>query len=56
MHLFKLFKITDNTRVLHARTDYSGVATLWLQGCYVDKGQLLSIISIIVKKNDWRIK
>jgi len=37
--------ITDNTRVLHARTAYSGEGTRWLQGCYVDKDGLLSTIS-----------
>ena len=37
--------ITDNTRVLHARTAYSGKGTRWLQGCYVDKDGLLSAIS-----------
>jgi len=37
--------ITDNTRVLHARTAYSSVGTRWLQGCYVDKDGLLSTIS-----------
>ena len=39
--------ITDNTRVLHARTAYSGKGTRWLQGCYVDKDGLLSAISTI---------
>jgi len=48
--------ITDNTRVLHARTAYSGVGTRWLQGCYVDKDGLLSTISTMVKKNDRRLK
>jgi len=28
--------VVDNTRVLHARTAYSGEGTRWLQGCYVD--------------------
>ena len=37
--------ITDNTRVLHARTAFSGKGTRWLQGCYVDKDGLLSAIS-----------
>ena len=37
--------IVDNTRVLHARTAYSGAGTRWLQGCYVDKDGLLSKIS-----------
>ena len=43
--------ITDNTRVLHARTAYSGAGTRRLQGCYVDKDGLLSTIStMLVKK------
>jgi len=42
--------ITDNTRVLHARTAYSGTGTRWLQGCYVDKDGLLSTISTILEK------
>ena len=46
--------ITDNTRVLHARTAYSGAGTRWLQGCYVDKDGLLSTISTMLKENDWR--
>ncbi len=40
--------IVDNTRVLHARTAYSGEGTRWLQGCYVDKDGLLSKISAIL--------
>ena len=42
--------IVDNTRVLHARTAYSGAGTRWLQGCYVDKDGLLSTISTMLKK------
>jgi len=42
--------IVDNTRVLHARTAYSGEGTRWLQGCYVDKDGLLSTISTMLKK------
>ena len=42
--------ITDNTRVLHARTAYSGIGTRWLQGCYVDKDGLLSTISTMLEK------
>jgi gamma-butyrobetaine dioxygenase len=42
--------ITDNTRVLHARTAYSGEGTRWLQGCYADKDGLLSTISTMLKK------
>ncbi len=36
--------IVDNTRVLHARTPYSGNGSRWLQGCYSDKDGLLSTI------------
>ena len=39
--------IVDNTRVLHARTAYSGRGSRWLQGCYVDKDGLLSTISTL---------
>ena len=39
--------IVDNTRVLHARTAYSGTGTRWLQGCYVDKDGLLSTITTL---------
>ena len=42
--------IVDNTRVLHARTEYSGAGTRWLQGCYVDKDGLLSTISTMLEK------
>ena len=42
--------ITDNTRVLHARTAYSGEGTRWLQGCYVDKDGLLSTISKVLER------
>ena len=42
--------IVDNTRVLHARTAYSGTGKRWLQGCYVDKDGLLSTISTIIMK------
>ncbi len=36
--------IVDNTRVLHARTGYSGEGSRWLQGCYADKDGLLSTL------------
>ena len=36
--------MVDNTRVLHARTAYSGKGSRWLQGCYADKDELLSKI------------
>ena len=39
--------VVDNTRVLHARTAYSGHGSRWLQGCYADKDALLSMISIL---------
>jgi len=42
--------IVDNTRVLHARTAYSGAGTRWLQGCYVDKDGLSSAISTMLEK------
>lgn len=34
--------IVDNTRVLHARTAFSGTGERWLQGCYADKDGLIS--------------
>ncbi len=42
--------VTDNTRVLHSRTAYSGSGSRWLQGCYVDKDGLLSKIFTLSKK------
>ncbi len=36
--------VVDNTRVLHARTPYSGNGSRWLQGCYADKDGLASTI------------
>ena len=42
--------IVDNTRVLHARTGYSGSGGRWLQGCYADKDGLLSTLASIEKK------
>ena len=42
--------ITDNTRVLHSRTSYTGSGYRWLQGCYVDKDGLMSKISTLSKK------
>lgn len=39
--------LVDNTRVLHARTAYSGAGSRWLQGCYADKDGLLSTLSVI---------
>jgi len=37
--------IVDNTRVLHARTAFSGAGERWLQGCYADKDGLLSTLA-----------
>jgi gamma-butyrobetaine dioxygenase len=39
--------IVDNTRVLHARTAFSGSGKRWLQGCYPDKDGLLSTLAAI---------
>ena len=39
--------IVDNTRVLHARTAYSGAGSRWLQGCYADKDGLLSTLAAL---------
>lgn len=39
--------IVDNTRVLHARTAYTGTGTRWLQGCYPDRDGLLSTLAAI---------
>lgn len=39
--------IVDNTRVLHARTEYSGAGSRWLQGCYPDKDGMLSTLSAL---------
>jgi len=36
--------VVDNTRVLHARTSYASSGNRWLQGCYVDKDELISKI------------
>ncbi|WP_372573386.1 2-trimethylaminoethylphosphonate dioxygenase [Ruegeria jejuensis] len=39
--------IVDNTRVLHARTGYSGAGSRWLQGCYADRDGLLSTLAAL---------
>jgi len=39
--------IVDNTRVLHARSAYSGAGSRWLQGCYPDIDGLLSTLSVL---------
>ena len=42
--------VVDNTRVLHARSGYSGSGTRWLQGCYPDKDGLLSTLAALDHK------
>lgn len=37
--------VVDNTRVLHARTAYTGTGSRWLQGCYADRDGLLSTLA-----------
>ncbi len=39
--------IVDNTRVMHARTAFSGTGQRVLEGCYADKDGLLSTLSAI---------
>lgn len=39
--------IVDNTRVLHARKEFSSSGNRWLQGCYADKDGLLSTLAAI---------
>ncbi|MBG1230888.1 2-trimethylaminoethylphosphonate dioxygenase [Aestuariivirga litoralis] len=41
--------IVDNTRILHARTAFSGHGSRWLQGCYADKDGLLSTLASLVE-------
>ena len=40
--------IVDNTRVLHARTGYSGDGSRWLQGCYPDKDGMKSTLAAMM--------
>lgn len=39
--------VVDNTRVLHARKEYSGEGSRWLQGCYADKDGVLSTLAAL---------
>ncbi len=39
--------IVDNTRILHARTAFSGTGSRWLQGCYADRDGLLSTLAAL---------
>ena len=41
--------IVDNTRVLHARTGYSGEGSRWLQGCYPDKDGMKSTLAAMTR-------
>ncbi|MEP3246680.1 MAG: TauD/TfdA family dioxygenase [Sneathiella sp.] len=42
--------LVDNTRILHARTAYSGTGNRWFQGCYADKDGLLSTLASLENK------
>lgn len=42
--------VVDNTRVLHARSGYSGEGSRWLQGCYPDKDGLFSTLAAMEKE------
>ena len=39
--------IVNNTRVLHARSAYSGAGSRWLQGCYPDIDGMLSKLAVL---------
>lgn len=39
--------IVNNTRVLHARSAYSGEGSRWLQGCYPDIDGLMSTLAVL---------
>ena len=39
--------VTDNTRVLHGRTGFSGAGNRWMQGAYADKDNLKSKIRVL---------
>jgi len=42
--------VVDNRRVLHARTEYTGTGTRWLQGCYCDMDAVLSRHAVLSLK------
>lgn len=42
--------IVDNTRVLHARSGYSGEGSRWLQGCYPDIDGMKSTLAVLNSK------
>lgn len=44
--------IVDNTRVMHARSAFSGEGSRRLQGCYADKDGLRSTLTVLRKTND----
>ncbi len=39
--------IVNNTRVLHARSAYSGEGSRWLQGCYPDIDGMMSTLAVL---------
>ncbi len=39
--------VTDNTRVLHGRTGFSGTGNRWMQGAYADRDSLQSKIRVL---------
>jgi gamma-butyrobetaine dioxygenase len=41
----------DNTRVLHARTAFSGGGTRWLQGCYADMDGVRSARAVLARRD-----
>ena len=42
--------VTDNTRILHGRTGFSGAGNRWMQGAYADKDSLQSKIRVLKKQ------
>ena len=40
----------DNTRLLHARTGFSGEGSRWLQGCYSDKDGMQSTLASLLEQ------
>jgi gamma-butyrobetaine dioxygenase len=43
--------VVDNTRVLHARTAFSGGGTRWLQGCYADMDGVRSARAVLARRD-----
>jgi gamma-butyrobetaine dioxygenase len=46
--------IFDNTRILHARTAFSGTGGRHLQGCYADLDGLASTLAVLTRGDDSR--